>query len=119
MKGAATEQWTAASWPEQGEYASTTFFMTDDAELKLRISRYNDDIRAACLFSDGLERLALDFANKIPSSRFFEPMIAPVAASACCGKDARLSAVLREYLASPAVLARTDDDKTLVLAVRQ
>ena len=28
------EEWSAASWPENGEYASTTYFMTDDAELR-------------------------------------------------------------------------------------
>ena len=119
MKGARTEGWIAASWPEQGEYASTTFFMTDDAELRLRISRFSEDVHAVSLFSDGLERLSLDFSSKSPSARFFDPMIAPVAASTYCGRDPELSAALKEYLGSAAVLARTDDDKTLVLAVRQ
>lgn len=119
MKDAATAGWIAASWPEQGEYASTTFFMTDEAQLRLRIARFDEQIQAVSLFSDGLERLALDFANKAPSSRFFDPMIAPVAASASRGKDPELSLALKHYLASPAVLARTDDDKTLVLAVSQ
>lgn len=119
MKRAASEGWIAASWPEQGEYASTTFFMTDEAELRLRITRFDEEIEAAALFSDGLERLALDFSNRAPSPRFFNPMIAPVVASSQAGKDRDLSAALKEYLASPSVLARTDDDKTLVLAVRQ
>ena len=119
MKRAAPEGWIAASWPEQGEYASTTFFMTDEAELRLRISRFDDEIKAASLFTDGLERLALDFSCKSPSPRFFDPMIAPVASSSQSGKNRELSTALKEYLGSPSVLARTDDDKTLVLAVRQ
>jgi hypothetical protein len=119
IKRTAPEDWFAASWPEQGEYASTTFFMTDEAELRLRITRSDEQIQAAALFSDGLERLALDFSIRAPSPRFFEPMIAPVTASVRAGKNSELSAALKQYLASPAVIARTDDDKTLVLAARQ
>jgi hypothetical protein len=114
-----TEDWIAASWPDQGEYASTTYFMTDESDLHLRITRCSGNIEAVVLLSDGLERLALDFTTKTPFARFFNAVIAPVLASTCAGRDPVLSAALKEYLGSAAVLARTDDDKTLVLAVKQ
>jgi hypothetical protein len=63
IKELRSDSWSAVSWPEHGEYASTTLFMTDDAELRLRISRGQMRIEAAALFSDGLERLALDFSR--------------------------------------------------------
>ena len=113
------DDWTAASWPEHGEYASTTFFMTDDAELRLRITRCGGKIGAVALFSDGLERLALDFSTKTPFAGFFNAVIATVVASVCHGRDPTLSATLKGYLGSATILARLDDDKTLVLAVRQ
>lgn len=113
------DNWTAASWPEHGEYASTTYFMTDDTELRLRISRSDKPIEAAALFSDGIERLALDFALKTPFARFFNVVVAPVVASNSDGRDPNLSAALKDYLGSPSVLARTDDDTTLILAVKQ
>jgi hypothetical protein len=31
--------WAAPSWPDNGEYASTTFFVTDDPSPRLRITR--------------------------------------------------------------------------------
>jgi len=114
-----SDDWFAVSWPQHGEYASTTFFMTDDADLRLRITRYQKQIDAVSLFSDGLERLALDFSNQMPFPRFFDAVIAPVIASTFHGKDPVLSAALKDYLGSASILARTDDDKTLILAVRQ
>jgi len=114
-----SDSWIAATWPAQGEYASTTFFMTDDVEIRLRITRHLGEIGSIALFSDGIERLALDFSSKEPHARFFNPIFAPVAASECIGRDQGLSTALKAYLGSPGVLARTDDDKTLILAVRK
>jgi hypothetical protein len=119
IRESGSDNWSAASWPEHGEYASTTYFMTDDSGLRLRISRGDKPIEAASLFSDGLERLALDFATKLPFPRFFNGVMAPVVASESVGRDGPLSAALKEYLGSPSVLARTDDDTTLILALRQ
>jgi len=118
VKEVDTGRWVAPSWPDHGEYASTTYFVTDD-ELKLRVSRHEGDISAAAAFSDGLERLALDFSAVQPFDRFFDGIIAPVAASAILGRDATLSRQLKSYLSSSPVNERTDDDKTLVIAVKK
>jgi len=45
-------------------------------------------------------------------------MLPPVRKTPVCGVDETLSKRLQEYLASPAICERTDDDKTLVLATR-
>ena len=46
-------------------------------------------------------------------------MFGPVRRSQVVGEDLALSQDLEGYLSSPAILERTDDDKTLVLATRR
>lgn len=107
--------WEAICWPENGEFASTTFFVTDDPEVRMRIARLELEHDAFALFSDGIEALALDHRTHQPYARFFEPMIKPVDQAAETGKLSALSSALGRYLDSPAVVERTDDDKTLIL----
>jgi|ERR1700723_675637 len=111
--------WIAPSWPHQGEFASTTYFVTDQDSLQLRISRYPAPIGAIAVFSDGIERLALNFATRAPSQQFFDGIISPVVASVARGRDRLLSRMLKEFLGSEKVNARTDDDKSLVIAVKK
>lgn len=112
-----TSEWFAPTWPDHGEYASTTTFVTDQPNAKVRAGVVRRSVDALAIFSDGIERMVLDMAAKQPSAKFFEAMTRPVAASATlAGKDARLSDHLQDYLGSDLVNDRTDDDKTLVLA---
>ena len=111
--------WRALSWPAQGEYASTTFFVTDDPQPQLRFARTDDPVDAVAIFSDGIERLVLDYAEESAHQPFFRGIILPLEAAPSPGLDADLSAKLRDYLDGPAITERTDDDKTLVLAVRR
>lgn len=113
------DEWIATSWPNQGEYASTTFFVTDDGELKLRITRFSVKVVACAVFTDGIERLALDFRTRTPFQPFFNAVIGPVIASDVRGRDSGLSNILKNFLNSASVNERTDDDKTLILAVRK
>lgn len=115
-RSATSAVWESLSWPEHGEYASTTFFLTDDGEVRVRISRCDTPIDRLAIFTDGIERLALDFAAGEPHSPFFTAISEPIARSAVAGCDRPLSIKLGEYLASDAINQRTDDDKTLVLA---
>jgi Protein phosphatase 2C len=114
-KGSAT--WEVPSWPAHGEYASSTYFITDDPEPKFELVSIEGEISEVAVFSDGLERLALDFSHKKPSERFFDPMFAPLTGLGP-GRNRSLSVVLRNYLDSPRVVDRTDDDKSLILARR-
>jgi len=112
-----TGQWIAGTWPDHGEYASTTTFVTDEPVAKLRITYLSHAVDVISLFSDGIERMVLDMVLKKPAERFFDIVAQPVIASAVTtGKDTLLSRQLKEYLGTEQVNARTDDDKTLVIA---
>ena len=107
--------WQALSWPDHGEYASTTRFVTDEPPAPLRTHITRQPIDALALFSDGIERMVLDMATQTPFARFFSTMAAPLPKEP--GKAHTLSGQLKAYLDSEAVNSRTDDDKTLVMAV--
>ncbi len=117
VKDASGPGWRAVTWPAHGEYASTTFFITDDPKPNVEIRRYTDPISALVAFTDGMERLALDFTAAIPYTPFFEGMVSPLLASQSLGRDKKLSMQLARFLESRAVIDRTDDDKTLVAAL--
>jgi len=107
--------WEALCWPESGEFASTTYFVTDDPEIRLRIARGPLEHDGFALFSDGLEAVALDHSTHRPFARFFDPMLKVVDEASNIGRLAGLSAALGQYLDSPKLCERTDDDKTLIL----
>ena len=107
-------EWLPLSWPEHGEYAATTFFLTD-TEPRVRVSRHNGRLDRLAVMTDGLERLALDFVARRPHAPFLDAISAPVAGGGP-GLNRPLSSALAEFLDSEKVCSRTDDDKTLLLA---
>jgi hypothetical protein len=108
-------EWQVLCWPENGEYASSTYFVTDDPEPRLNITRHPREHDAFALFSDGVGDLALSHLEQAAHSRFFDPMLRPVDVASGEGRLVELSAKLATYLAGPSVCERTDDDKTLIL----
>jgi hypothetical protein len=70
------------------------------------------------VMSDGLTRLALKRPNNEPHPPFFKPLFAFVESSASSNDPAQANDALVEFLTSPRVCERTDDDKALVLALR-
>ncbi|TNJ40113.1 protein phosphatase 2C domain-containing protein [Chlorobaculum thiosulfatiphilum] len=111
-------EWDVLCWPENGEYASSTYFVTDDPEPRLNIIRHPREHSAFALFSDGVGDLALSHLERAAYKRFFNPMIRPVDVASGEGRLVDLSAKLETYLGSPLVCDRTDDDKTLILISR-
>lgn len=109
------DDWDALCWPENGEYASSTYFVTDDPEPHLNIARRPSEHDAFALFSDGVGDLALSHLERIAHARFFDPMMRPVDAASGKGRLVDLSEKLASYLAGPSVCARSNDDKTLIL----
>ena len=105
-------------WPDAGPYANMTHFITDDdAFANLHIESSNTCFDGMAILSDGLQYLALVFKQKIPHVPFFHPMLENL------GKIPRdnvedLRTELVRFLGSRDVNERTDDDKTLILAVR-
>lgn len=110
--------WEALCWPENGEFASTTYFVTDDPEPRLRTVRIAEGYDAFAAFTDGIETLALQHSELAPHRGFFDPMIRPIDQASSSGKLRDLSGALGRFLDSAAVCERTDDDKTLVLVSR-
>lgn len=108
-------EWDVLCWPENGEYASSTYFVTDDPEPRLNIVRHPREHDAFALFSDGVGDLALSHLEHAAHPRFFDPMFRPVDAASGVGRLGELSVKLATYLAGPSVCERTDDDKTLIL----
>ncbi len=106
-------------WPASGEYENSTYFATEaNAAEHLQHTYVDQPIEELALFSDGLQRLVLDFRNRTAPAPFFRSMLSWVRAA---GDDElpRLSAHLTGHLSSSVINDRTDDDKTLVLATRR
>jgi hypothetical protein len=104
-------------WPQAGEYASTTFFLTSgDFEQRLVACVLKQRVDEMALFTDGLQPLALHYASRTVHAPFFEPMFETLRQAS----DVQaLEVPLKQFLTSKPVNARTDDDKTLILATRR
>lgn len=107
---------TTATWPQVGEYANETRFLTDDDAIEAaQISCSLDVAREVALFTDGLQYLALCYDIKAVHQPFFEPMLKVLRTSK--PEDCSLLCEqLAHALSSARINSVTDDDKTIVLA---
>jgi len=113
------DDWAYVFWPQHGEYANTTTFVTEPAALaSFEFMCSPELIDEVAAFTDGIESLVLHFASKTVHGPFFDSNFRAVRALPEPGQDAELSDKLALYLGSPAICDRTDDDKTLLLASR-
>jgi hypothetical protein len=119
LKLAGAGDWVAPSWPHHGEYASTTSFISDQPEVRLVVERVNARVESLVVFSDGLERLALNFGSMTPHSPFFELVLRPLAGIESTGRQSELSRALGDFLDSEQINSRTDDDKSIIVALRK
>ncbi len=104
-------------WPDPAEYANATDFLSEERFADaLRFEAVAGPVAELAVLTDGLQRLALDFAARTPHAPFFRPLFDQLRLAP--DPDA-LAEPFRGFLDSPQVNARTDDDKTLVLAVRR
>jgi hypothetical protein len=111
--------YSPVTWPEGGEYANTTFFVTDDRALDhIQLQLAQPPVDEIAVFSDGLQRLALQFDTRTAHGPFFEPMFARLRKEPP-GESPVISELLIEYLGSSLINERTDDDKSLLLASRR
>ncbi len=105
-------------WPDRGEYANTTHFITqDDAIEHLQFESIRREIVDVALLTDGLQSIALNYQQQTAHEPFFRGLFAPMRTLGE-GRSSEMSRSLVEFLASPRVNEKTDDDKTLVLASR-
>jgi hypothetical protein len=112
------QEYQTIFWPEQGEYANTTFFVTDEQYLDhLHILHKDATPDEIALFTDGLQNLVLSFSQKKAHTGFFRPLFNaldkfPENTFSC------FSVHLQSFLCQGEINERSDDDKTLILAVR-
>jgi hypothetical protein len=118
FRAAESAEWIVPTWPAQGEFAATTFFVTDDPVPSVQFAYIEQSIADVAIFSDGLERLALDFAKRAAHAPFFETFFRPLHNSGT-GRNRKISRDLRHFLDGPSICGKTDDDKTLILAKRR
>ena len=110
------ESYQLAFWPDNGEYANSTRFLSDDDyQHHLRVEIIDRQISELAILTDGLQMLALDIARVRVHDRFFEPIFKSMRNSQ---DEAALQSSLLEFMGSKRVNERTDDDKTLLLATR-
>lgn len=108
--------WGAATWPQNGEFANETKFITSpDALDSMQFQKCASPLTAVAGFTDGIQALALNLAAKTVHAPFFQPMFAALGE---CEDETSLLSPLISFLSSDRVNERTDDDKTLVLARR-
>jgi len=107
-----------ATRPMTGEYANTTFFITD-SESQLadaEVIWHGGPAKRVSVFTDGLQFLALARSQADANPAFFHKRFATLEATSP-ELLAQLDPALAGFLACDAVNRATDDDKTLVLAV--
>lgn len=105
-----------AFWPDNGEYANATRFLTDeDYRDHLHIEIVPRQVDEIALLTDGLQMLALDFAQARVHSPFFTPLFRTLRNGP---DEATLRASLLGFMDSRRVNDKTDDDKTLLIATR-
>jgi hypothetical protein len=110
------DEYAPVFWPQSGEFAGTTNFITDeDMGECLEFQWSENRVDELAMFSDGLERLVLTFADRAVHRPFLEPLFLTLRQST---NGEELFVPLRTFLSSPKVNERTDDDKTLILATR-
>lgn len=103
--------------PMSGEYANMTHFLTDDDAINQMVTKTFPEIALrVAVFSDGLQRLALNMADNTAYDPFFANFFKVLSGSTSDQED-QLHGALVRFLQSQAVNDRTDDDKTLALAV--
>jgi hypothetical protein len=100
--------------PQASEYVNeTTFLVSADYLNAAQFSSWRGRAKQLALFTDGLQRLALQMPLQRPHAPFFTPLF-QFAAQAGTEAEAQLEAFLR----SPRIAERADDDLTLLLAAR-
>ncbi|HEX3130216.1 MAG TPA: PP2C family serine/threonine-protein phosphatase [Thermoanaerobaculia bacterium] len=108
----------AVAAPERSEYVNETFFLTSRGALDEAVYEIVPaaGLDALALLTDGSAWFSIDLDNRTPSEALFGKLFA--FASEASRPSEERDEELARFLASEMVLRKTDDDKTLILAVR-
>jgi hypothetical protein len=108
----------AVAAPERSEYVNETFFLTSRDALDEAVYEVvpASGLDAVALLTDGSAWFSIDLDNRTPSEALFGKLFA--FASDASRPAAERDEDLARFLSSEMVIRKTDDDKTMVLAVR-
>jgi hypothetical protein len=104
----------ALTTPQCGELINETpFLVSPDLWSRAEFAVWHGRAAAIALFSDGIQRLALQPSDQTPCSDFLSPLFRFGRDALSLGMD---SADLAVFLASPWMTEQTGDDVTLLIA---
>ena len=103
--------------PKKGEYQNETVFVTcDDAIASMQTTIIEGNYSFICASTDGLESVALKLPNYTPFAPFFQPLQEYIFQTQDPEKE---ETYLINFLKSERLNVRTNDDKTLLLALQK
>lgn len=112
-----TDELIFAVEPLETLYVNMTDFITDaEAIERLRFELVEKSVTDLIMFSDGISPVAIDYQTNQPHTPFLKPMISPLKTG--IGFNEKLNDKLENFLCSPKINEKTDDDKTLIIASR-
>ena len=107
------ETFTVLTESDNGEYINETSFINQPdyaTTARFAVTPAADALGCAVM-TDGMKLLAINYTTNAASPAFFGPLFRHAS-------QPDFASALAAFLASPRVCEKTDDDKTLVLAVR-
>lgn len=106
-------------WPMRGEFANETVFLYQESALAAAEVRVIPrTVRDLAVFTDGIQMVALHYETRTAPASFFKPLSGFMAQQPA-GRSDLLDEALGDFLDRPSILARTDDDRTLILGCRR
>ncbi len=116
--------------PQQGEYANETYFITMPQAEEIAFFNQTESADALAIFTDGLQKQAIDFAHKRPNTDFINSVIAVgthdndqqsvinTVSSSWLLDQPNANIQLHQWLSDEGVAQDNLDDTTLVVASR-
>jgi hypothetical protein len=117
-----SEEYKCIFWPQRGEYENTTFFATDRVSVGKHLDfkksdSQEDEIVNIAVFTDGIQHLGLHYESQSPFRGFFKPLFKAFNSLKHRNSD-EINTLLQVFLNSCKINNRTDDDKTIIMAMR-
>lgn len=113
-----TNDYSCIFWPERGEYANVTSFLTEENfKEHLQFAKQSQSINDIAILTDGLQELALEYQSRTAFAPFFSGFFQRLRNTPESDLQA-IEVALETFLDSRQVNERTNDDKTLILAIR-
>lgn len=106
-------------WPQHGEFANQTNFIIQENLSDILDFEYSQgNVNRLAMFTDGIERLVLDFSERSVYPPALNSIFEWLKDNPQTNPNEHPSPALISYLNSSYINSRTDDDKSLVMAIR-